>query len=82
MNRISLLLSILGVFLLVSCNENTNKIELDIDYGYEYFPLEIGKYRSYQVDSLIFDTTAQGVIIDTTSSFIRESYFLKFCYYF
>ena len=74
MNRISILFSILGIFLLAACNENTNKIELEIDSGYDYFPLQIGKYRSYKVDSLIFDTTAQGVIVDTTSSFIRETY--------
>ena len=74
MNRIFSVLILLSYFLVFSCNENTNKIELNLDYGYEYFPLEIGKYRTYQMDSLIFDTTAQGVEVDTTRSYIREMY--------
>ena len=73
MNRISIILLIVAC-LFAACKDSSDTIELDLDYGYEYFPLEIGKYRSYQVDSFIFDSTAQGIVIDTSRSYIRETY--------
>lgn len=44
----------------------------DPDVGYDYFPLEVGKFRIYQVDSIIYDPILGGTQIDTFSSQIRE----------
>ncbi|MEM1320427.1 MAG: hypothetical protein AAGG75_09225 [Bacteroidota bacterium] len=60
------------LLLLSSCNEN-NTEDFPLELGYEYFPLEVGKYTIYQVDSVLFDTTGTGVVIDSTQSFIRET---------
>ena len=43
-----------------------------IDRSIEYFPLEVGKYIDYQVDSIVFDDVPGGNIMDTVSFQIRE----------
>lgn len=45
---------------------------IDIDFGYQYYPLEVGKYWTYAVDSVIYDPEIGGTAIDTTYSFIKE----------
>ncbi|MEO1628711.1 MAG: hypothetical protein AAFV25_26420, partial [Bacteroidota bacterium] len=57
---------------LTSCNENTNVDDFEVDQKYEYFPLEIGKYFVYAVDSVVYDTLASGVVATPSSSFVRE----------
>lgn len=52
----------------ISCEEKTG--DLTIDLGYEYFPLDVGKYITYQVDSTLFDN--EGMIVINTSSFVKE----------
>lgn len=63
-----------ALFLLLLCFScNKREIEdINLDFGYEYFPLEIGKYWEYAVDSVIYDPALSGTAIDTISSFIRE----------
>lgn len=61
----------LSLLLGTSCNKREIE-EIDLEYGYEYFPLEIGKYWEYAVDSIIYDPSIGGTAIDTLSSFIRE----------
>lgn len=58
---------------LAACREGTIVEELDVDYGYEYFPLEIGKYREYQVDSIVYDFDGSTPIILNTTTFVREA---------
>lgn len=55
---------------LISCDRETGSI--DIYEGYRYFPLEIGKYIEYEMDSVIFDTTNVGVVIDSSHTLVRE----------
>ncbi|MFK8105180.1 MAG: hypothetical protein AB8G15_21890 [Saprospiraceae bacterium] len=62
----------LALGLLVSCNENTNTEELNVDMGLEYFPLTVGKYIVYQLDSITYDITASGTIRDTVQGFLKE----------
>ena len=57
-------------FLLLGCAEKTE--DLQLDFGYDYFPLEVGKYRIYEVDSIIYDPRANNVVIDSTTSQVRE----------
>ncbi len=44
-----------------------------IEFGYDYFPLEIGKYIEYDVDSIIYDIGAgNNVMVRENSIQIRE----------
>lgn len=40
------------------------------DLGYDFFPLQVGKYWIYQVDSIVYDD--EGLKVDTTHLFFRE----------
>ena len=43
------------------------------DFGYDYFPLEIGKYRTYVVDSVLYDIGENEItLIDTTRTFVKH----------
>lgn len=57
-------------FVAFSCVDETE--DLQLDFGYEYFPLQVGQYRVYQVDSITYDPMALGTRVDTTTSFLRE----------
>ncbi len=51
----------------------TNETEVfPVDFGYDYFPLEVGKYRIYEVDSVTYDPQLSMVVIDSTTSQIKE----------
>lgn len=56
----------------VSCNIEPNIEYLSFDYGYEYYPTEVGKFIIYDVDSIVFDLTSNGKLIDTTSYQVKE----------
>ncbi len=62
---------LLGLLLLLSACDETE--ELAIDYKYDYFPLEIGKYITYSVDSITYSTLNGNIVIDTGSYQIRET---------
>ncbi|MEO1435124.1 MAG: hypothetical protein AAFV80_06265 [Bacteroidota bacterium] len=64
------------VFWITSCSEET--VTLDFDYGYDYFPQEVGKFIIYQVDSIIYDQQPQGTVIDTNSIQVREEFVESF----
>ena len=60
----------------MGCSSST---EMGLEHiGIDYFPLEVGKELVYQVDSVIYDTTGQGTLIDTTSSYLLERIVEKF----
>lgn len=41
--------------------------------GFEYFPLAVGKFVEYQIDSIVYDPiNASAIVVDTTTSFLRE----------
>lgn len=56
-------------FLFVVACRDRETIDLKIDHGLNYFPLEIGKSTIWQVDSIVFDTDGQGGIFTDTSRF-------------
>ncbi len=60
------------VLIVSSCNKRETE-PLDLDFGYAYYPLEVGQIREFEVDSIIFDPAAGGTQIDTNSWFIKES---------
>ena len=58
------------VLLFHSCiEEKVNDLDESL-FGYQYFPLEIGKYWIYQVDSTIIDDVGASTI--KSSSFVKE----------
>ena len=68
---ISLFVLFIGfIFFIMSCGKN--EIAEPTPLGYEYYPLEIGSYLVYQVDSVIFDPDIGGTRKDSSSSQIKE----------
>lgn len=63
---------LLSVFLLGACQNDTVLVE-PIAEGYDYYPLAVGKYITYQVDSVLYDPTDGQIVLDSSSSQIRES---------
>jgi len=62
---------LLLVWLLSSCGNDV--VEEPIEFGYDYFPLEIGKYLVYNVDSITYDIGAGDNVIKRTNSIqVRE----------
>jgi len=73
MNRLLTFLSlILMICAFTACNENTNAEELEVELGYEYFPLEVGKYLVYEVDSVVYDIGAGIILKDSSKTYIKE----------
>lgn len=63
---------LITVLLLFACKSSTVLDDFQLDMGYNYFPLEIGKYREYTVDSILYDTTGMGIVIEQTQTLVRE----------
>ncbi|MFK7947603.1 MAG: hypothetical protein AB8G11_08440 [Saprospiraceae bacterium] len=63
---------VLGLLFLASCNTDPTVENLSIDYGYDYYPVELGKYIIYDVDSVVYDPIQNGTFIDTTSYQAKE----------
>lgn len=64
-NKIAILF--VSLFLMWSCSQ----VEPPRSLKYEYFPLETGKYKEYQIDSIWFDAFTESS--DTLSYFIKET---------
>jgi len=56
-------------FSIYSCGEETRTLD-NAEFGYQYFPIDIGDYRLYRVDSTIVDNG--GATILESRTFIRE----------
>jgi hypothetical protein len=59
----------LSIFLLSACTDETETVDKS-DFGYEYYPLSVGKYWEYQSDSIVLRSA--GTIRDTLKSYLRE----------
>ncbi|HQU60246.1 MAG TPA: hypothetical protein PLU64_13665 [Saprospiraceae bacterium] len=68
-----LLLPVLAAMaiILFACS-NREVEDITIDYGYDYFPLEVGRFWVYQADSITYDPALGGTAIDSFRTFIRE----------
>lgn len=55
------------VFLLAACSKDEENPEIDL--GYDYFPIEIGQFVEYKVDSIAYDLEGDH---DTSSYYVRE----------
>ncbi len=60
-------------FMFFGCVKNEDTT-LKIDNAYEYFPIKVGKYKVFQVDSIVYDTLPGGkaVKIDSIRFFQKE----------
>jgi len=58
----------------LSCNEKEFEAPLDQnEYGYDYYPLELGQIRVYKVDSILFDVGSGNLPVrDSSTVYIRE----------
>lgn len=65
------LLMVLGVFSFVACDDDVID-QTEVDFGYDYFPLEIGKFIEYEVDSIIYDPLQGGIAVDSSRTYVRE----------
>ncbi|MEP6793051.1 MAG: hypothetical protein ABJB16_01905 [Saprospiraceae bacterium] len=54
-----------------SCVKDKVEVPVD-DHSVEYFPLQIGRYIVYSLDSVVFDDASGGNIKDTVSFQIKE----------
>lgn len=66
---------LLGItcLLINSCKDKSTFEDFTLEFGYEYFPLEIGKYRDYKVDSTTYDIgPGEEVIIRSSTTYVRE----------
>ena len=55
-----------------ACETMEDPFELPTDTSPEYFPLEIGRFWEYRVDSIIFNASASQRIDTTFSGWVRE----------
>ncbi len=69
------LLFFISIFLII--NACGDRVTLDPEPAdesqLEYFPLQIGKYIIYQVDSIVYDfATGGGTVLDSSRTFVKE----------
>lgn len=64
----------LPAILFLACKDReTGTYDSGAAEQYAYFPLKIGKYVDYQVDSIVYDFGAGGnTVLDSSSTFVRE----------
>lgn len=57
----------------ICCNCDSSEPEnFEVDFGYEYFPLDVGIFRIYEVDSIIYDPAINGTRVDSSTTLIRD----------
>ncbi|MCB0583274.1 MAG: hypothetical protein KDD10_28600, partial [Phaeodactylibacter sp.] len=66
------LFPIIAFLLFLACNKREIEDTRIEDYGYGYFPLEVGRAWEYEVDSIIYDPAVGGTAADSFRTFIRE----------
>jgi len=52
-----------------ACKEKAD--DFKVDFGFEYFPLSVGKFIVYEVDSIIFNPTG-ATRVDSSKTFFKE----------
>lgn len=71
LKTLQLLFCFLLLFILISCSENEIEIIDPNSYGFDYYPVEIGRSWTFKTDSILYKKQI-GIIVDTTTSFLRE----------
>ncbi|MFZ4545202.1 MAG: hypothetical protein ACOYOA_14205 [Saprospiraceae bacterium] len=60
------------IFIVFACGKDENEKLPSENKGYDYYPLQTGKYKIFQVDSILFDSVASGVKIDSFRTYLKE----------
>lgn len=60
---------LVAIMFIYSCEEEAKVLD-NAEFGYHYFPLEIGSYKIFRVDSTIIDESGNKII--ESRSFIKE----------
>ena len=66
-NSFFLICVVFGAIILNGCNGSSTIDDFELDFGYDYFPLKIGKFQTYVVDSTLYDIGDNEEIIVTNS---------------
>ncbi len=62
-----------SILFIQSCKDESTFDDFEVEFGYEYFPIEIGKFKEYLVDSTTFDIGPNSQIIKLQSTtYLRE----------
>ena len=67
----AILTSLLLLLTLSACNKREIE-DRNTDFGYDYFPLRVGQFWDYEVDSILIRPDILGIRRDTFPSFLRE----------
>lgn len=70
MKRILSISAAISLTIFFACEKKTEPVDLE-KYGLEYYPVEIGKYWEYSVDSLLYGPVGHTGV-DSTTSYLRE----------
>ncbi len=57
----------------VACSNQQELAPAQLDYGYGFFPLDIGRSWTYTVDSVVFVSQGNGVVRDSSFTFAKET---------
>ena len=79
-NNLQMIKNSLGILFLATivsvfqaCTGSSVTEDYEFDFGYEYFPLEIGKYQTYVVDSTLYDIGDNEIILKRSSrTFVKH----------
>ncbi|MEL7122567.1 MAG: hypothetical protein AAFO07_24185 [Bacteroidota bacterium] len=71
MNMRSFAFLIVLSFFLTACQEERNE-RIDLNFEFDFYPLEVGQTKVFELDSVIFTQQSNRIIADTVSIFVRE----------
>ena len=72
LNVQKLFFAALAALFLWGCASKQTLEEYKPDFGYNYFPLTIGKYVTYRIDSTIYDPAQSGTNVLKSTTFVKE----------
>lgn len=70
--KLTLTLVALAIFGIFACVKDEKENPKTLLYAYDYFPLKTGKYRVYQIDSLLYDYAQNKITVDSVRTYIKE----------
>ena len=75
MTRLINLSVLFSLILITGCDTRFDDPVPEASYGYSYYPLQVGKYFIFRIDSIQFDIQTSGIPIkDTGCFFLKEEF--------
>jgi hypothetical protein len=69
--RIATLLLLAAALLWHGCGKHETE-PIELDFGYEYFPLEVGRVWEYAIDSILYRSVGGSIVADSSRTYARE----------